>query len=569
MIHTVLKRIVCIITAMVCLTALTCVQSVGGGPGTGSETTNGFVATIRYQDGTPVASASVKLRPSDYLKEPADGISKRSEYSHVDTQTDSSGRFSLLDIDPIDYFIEVLDPQKTEGVLISGRAQRDTVTDYGIVYLDPVGSITGTVDTVGLPENTTLYVQVFGLDRVERIDAESGDFRVEDVAAGDYTVRLVAREAPYLPEVIGNVTVVPSIATVIDTVVLTPLNSWCCMRNIHLNTTKSGADVGATITKLPVLVRLDSGNFDFNAARVDGGDLRFTKADNTPLPYQIERWDPENNRAEVWVRIDTVFGNSDSHYFIMRWGNPDATTEAGSEAVFDTAMGFEGVWHMNEADSSGVGDATAHHYNGRKYAMGTDAAVEGMCGPSQRFDGKSNYIVISNTASGTLNFPEDGIYSVSAWVSAEVLDGDYHSIISKGNQQYGLQLSKDNMWQFFEYRDLAGWDAVEAGAEAGQWCYLTAVCAGKDQFLYVNGVLVDSTITYTEAGIKRITTDNVFIGRRTLDTTRYWNGMIDEVRICSWPHSANWIRLCFMNQKTEDQLLEFRDPPIGEAPESR
>jgi hypothetical protein len=50
----------------------------------------------------------------------------------------------------------------------------------------------------------------------------------------------------------------------------------------------------------------------------------------------------------------------------------------------------------------------------------------------------------------------------------------------------------------------------------------------------------------------------VFIGRRTLDTTRFWNGMIDEVRICSWSHSVNWIKLCYMNQKQEDELVEFR-----------
>jgi len=555
------KNRVFIALGMIFMGAGACVQNLTEGPGTGSETTNGFAATIRYQDGTPAANASVKLRSSDFLKEPVNGVPKQTGFSAIDTKTDSSGHFSLLDVAMLDYSIEVIDPLQSEGVLINGRANRDAVVDYGIVYLDPVGSIAGTIDTAGLPLNTSLYVQVFGLDRVEKVDAASGSFRLEGLPAGKYTVRLLPGQPDYLPEIISNVTVASAAATVLDTVVLAPLSSWCCSRRIYTNTTASGADVAATITKFPVLVRLDSSNFDFSAARSDGGDLRFTKDDNSPLPYQIERWDSAGARAEVWVKVDSVIGSSDTRYFIMLWGNPDATGETSGETVFDTSMGFEGVWHMNDTDSASLRDATANRFDGRKYSMGADAVEEGMCGTSQRFNGTTDYIVLSNTASGKLNFSEDGVYSISAWVYAEVLDGDYHSVISKGNQQYGLQLSKDNMWQFFEYHDLAGWDGVEGSAEVHRWCYITGVRAGSRQFLYVNGVLVDSTITYTESGTKRITTDNVFIGRRTLDTTRYWNGMIDEVRICSWSHSANWIRLCYMNQKSEDQLLEFRDPP--------
>jgi hypothetical protein len=180
-----------------------------------------------------------------------------------------------------------------------------------------------------------------------------------------------------------------------------------------------------------------------------------------------------------------------------------------------------------------------------------------MCGLAQRFDGASQYIVLSNTASSALNFAENGYYSISAWVYAEALDNDFHSIVSKGNQQYGLQLAW-NIWQFFEFHHRIGWESVESSATAKSWKYVTGVRAGKRQYLYVDGELVDSTISTTEGVANRNTGDNVFIGRRTLDTTRYWNGMIDEVRTCSWAHSINWIKLCYMNQKQEDELVEFR-----------
>ena len=52
-------------------------------------------------------------------------------------------------------------------------------------------------------------------------------------------------------------------------------------------------EVDAELTNFPVLVRLDSGNFDFALARTDGHDIRFTAADGqTLLSYERERHDP-------------------------------------------------------------------------------------------------------------------------------------------------------------------------------------------------------------------------------------------------------------------------------------
>ena len=72
--------------------------------------------------------------------------------------------------------------------------------------------------------------------------------------------------------------------------------------------------------------------------------------------------------------------------------------------------------------------------------MSSASSVTGAIGAARMFDGATNYIIMSNTASSKLNFPQNGVYSVSAWVYTEVLDLNYHSIISKSNQQYGLQL---------------------------------------------------------------------------------------------------------------------------------
>lgn len=39
---------------------------------------------------------------------------------------------------------------------------------------------------------------------------------------------------------------------------------------------------------------------------------------------------------------------------------------------------------------------------------------------------------------------------------------------------------------------------------------------------------------------------------------RFFKGTIDELRIADVAYNADWIRLCFMNQKTIDALVRFQ-----------
>ena len=527
------------------------------GPGTGSETTNGIAATVRYQDGTPVAYASVKMRPSAYLRDTS-ALTIAASPSIIDTATDSLGRFLLKDIDTGDYAIEVLDKTGSEGMLIRGSAVKDSLKDWGIVFLNPVGGIAGSVNRAQLPDSAAVHVQVYGLDRVESIDPVTGKFTIRNVPEGNYSIRVFASPPNYLPQTIDNVQVASNATTNIDTVNLTSLSAWYGSKKVVLNTTPSGADVAVDIYRFPVLCRLTNNNFDFLAARAHGEDIRFVKPDNTSLSYQIERWDATAGFAEIWVKVDTVFGNNATQYFTMLWGNSDAASAENSGAVFDTGMGFQGVWHMNDTDGVSCIDATNNHYDGIRYAMSAASSVPGAIGNAQRFDGATNYIVMSNTANSKLNFPQNGNYCLSAWVYTDAFDGDFQSIVSKSNQQYGLQLSKDNKWNFFEFENKQGWESTEAPATVKTWKYVVGVRSTTKQYLYVDGALIDSTITLGADNSARFTSDNVCIGKRPSETNRWWNGMIEEVRICSWSSSVNWIKLCYMNQKLDDALVTIK-----------
>jgi biopolymer transport protein ExbB len=407
----------------------------------------------------------------------------------------------------------------------------------------------------------TACVYVPGSDIAARVTGAGDSVVLDSVPAGKLP------SVNYLPENDAQSSVIRYDVQILsgDTVAL--LNpSWRYARSITLNTTPSGADVRGNVTGFPALIRLTHDNFDFSQAQLGGGDLMFTKPDNTPLPHEIERFDPAAEHAEVWVRIDTVYGNNSAQSIMLYWGASasSATVASNSAAVFDTAAskgGFQGVWHMNGAGNATAYDATGNHYNGVPYGMTASSSVPGAIGLSRQFDGTSSYFVMPNTASSSLNLPENGNYTVSAWANSNFLDARYQGIVYKSNWQYGLQIHSDSTWEFFEYKDGQGWESTMNPATAGSWYNITGVRQGVHQYLYVNGVCVDSIITFGSITNPRITNMDLQIGHCQdggLEPDRFFNGKIDEVRIANVALNADWIKLCYMNQRADDKLVVFK-----------
>src|SRR5688572_2036802 len=82
---------------------------------------------------------------------------------------------------------------------------------------------------------------------------------------------------------------------------------WNFRTQLTLDPSRLTPPPGQTIERVPLLVRLHEGNFNFLDARSDGTDLRFVAADDkTPLNYHIEAFDGVASLAYIWVDVPVV-----------------------------------------------------------------------------------------------------------------------------------------------------------------------------------------------------------------------------------------------------------------------
>ena len=328
-------------------------------------------------------------------------------------------------------------------------------------------------------------------------------------------------------------------------------------KQIKMNTTSAGngAAVFAPVTTFPMLVRLDKTTFDFSTVNNAGSPIGFNKPDGTPLPFEIERWDSSGGQAEIWVLVDTVFGNDSTHSITMSWEPSGPAPQSNGAAVFDTANGFQGVWHFSEGTNSIAADATINAYNCTPNGALIDTT--GIIGRAKVFDGRASYFAMLGTASGKLNFPMGGPFTISAWVNTDILDGNYHCAISKGDYQYGLQLTLDNQWLFFDFDNTRGWMEERCPAVINTWKYIVGVRNGVNEYLYEDGILVNSTVVNYQ-GSGRNVSNIVTLGKLSGSSSRFFNGKIDEVRMSNVVRSGGWIKLCYENQRPGSGFITFK-----------
>ena len=127
-----------------------------------------------------------------------------------------------------------------------------------------------------------------------------------------------------------------------DVVSADAMKDWTYAADIIIDNTGGTED----LTGYQVLVELNSTNFDFAMARLNGDDIRFTLLNADPsstsdlLPYWIESYDQVSEEGRIWVKVDSIL-TSEVKTITMHYGNPDAEPASSGTETFEFFDDFE------------------------------------------------------------------------------------------------------------------------------------------------------------------------------------------------------------------------------------
>lgn len=539
--------------------SLICSCTISPTAGGTSDTGNSKIAAVIYaNNGRRASGASVTLVSSKYLSSLDTELNTVVKSDKKKTTTDESGYFSIDSIKSGDYCIEINDNDSSAVLRRISISQSADSTFSLSDTLHPYGKIKGNVG--GLTDTSIKrYLLIYGLDRCIQV-ANDGTFSTDDLPSGTYNFKILADNDGWIPMEIDSVEISSG-----QTVVI-PFAGWKDSAEVTLNTTSSGANISGNVYGFPVLIRLSEDKFNFSEARGDGSDLGFFKSDGTPIQFAVEQWDSIQKKACIWVNIDTVKGNDNKQSFTMIWGNPNVIVLSNRAGVFDTSEGFSGIYHFG----GNLDDATAHMFNGKDNK--TADVSGGIIGHGRSFDGASSYISLGDLPdrpAGTISFWfRPGVtvnYTTTKtqgiWGKEESNNTDF-TISLQGSDFYSGSGSPGNLISKQENPDTGCYMASTTSSfSAGAWYFATWGWNPDSNFLYINGALESST-AYSRPVLGN---GNDEIGRSLYDSSNiagggplYFNGTLDEFRIENTFRGAEWIKLCYMNQRANDKLVTIK-----------
>lgn len=254
---------------------------------------------------------------------------------------------------------------------------------------------------------------------------------------------------------------------------------WSLRKQLTLDTSATGANVIDPIGTSPLLVRLHSGNFRFEAAKPDGSDLRFVAGDDkTPLEHHVEHYDSLLGEALVWVSVPDIQPGATMNLW-MYYGNEKAPAPSDPSATYDSSTQL--VYHFAERGTPAI-DVSAWKNNAQSAGQAAEGAI---IGTGLRLDGQTP---LTLPASPSLAIAENSALTWSAWVRPANLQRN-SAIYSRREGRNALVIGLDDGSPFVEVTVNGASQRTSNGAPVapGGWHHLAMVATPGLVTLYLDG----------------------------------------------------------------------------------
>jgi len=191
----------------------------------------------------------------------------------------------------------------------------------------------------------------------------------------------------------------------------------------------------------------------------------------------------------------------------------------------DKDSSLVGCWKLDETSGTVAHDSSGNGNDGT--VLGNPQWTTGKVKGTLDLDGAGDYIDCGNAPILTFT---DAI-TVSVWVNIRTVSSAWMAAVAKGENAW--RISCNNTSQTFHfgitYYTNANYSAngtIQVGLN--EWHHVTGTYENSTIKLYVDGVLDTTT---TGASPMGKSTTSLLIGENPEATGRYWNGLIDDVRL--------------------------------------
>jgi hypothetical protein len=190
-------------------------------------------------------------------------------------------------------------------------------------------------------------------------------------------------------------------------------------------------------------------------------------------------------------------------------------------------------------------DVSGNGFNGTVNGPALASDRDGTINSAYHFDGVDDYIDLGDPISGALDLTDN--FTLSTWINADSLSylagfiSKYQSPAANG---FTFRLGPD---KGFDFPVMVVIEGTDNSLSVGAWYHVAVTVSARDVFLYVNGV--EQGTGTLGVGDCQPNSDPVNIGvDYQVGGGRYFDGLIDDVRIYNYPLSAEEINNLYQTE---------------------
>jgi len=328
-------------------------------------------------------------------------------------------------------------------------------------------------------------------------------------------------------------------------------DSWAYKKKISLDKVALQQAGLSTDSNSLALVRLHTGNFSYFLDVAEAGkDIRFiANDDKTPLKFTIERFDPINEMALIWVKLPDNLATAEQSDIWMYYGNATAVDGQNSAALYST----ENVLNYHFS-SEAVVDVTAYANNPIEATATTSSG--GVIADAAQFNGEQ---VIRIADQPSIQMTLEKGWTFSSWVRMDEAQEE-QVIFQRGSGTFSLDLKEQNL--LVNVTDVA--DQVQTLISTlplaiGRWQYVVVTVDTAAITLYIDGVVAGNL------ALNLTLADNLasLSGEMTLGAdaqgARGFKGLVDEFSLYTSVMPESSIKFAHKMQGLGGSLLIYGD----------